>query len=69
MRKVTTVNYELKLSDRGNNNRVYHINILKRWHVLPTPATEVAMLAIPPIECKESQEGIEELCETEEDVP
>ena len=69
VRKVTPVNYELKLSDRRNDTRVYHVNMLKKWHSLPTPVTEAAMVAWTPEESQETEVEMESVWKTEAEVP
>ena len=40
-RKVSDVNYEVKLTDGWRRNRIFHVNMLREWHS-PSAASFIA---------------------------
>ena len=32
LRKVSTVDYEVKMPGRGHEKKVYHVNLIKKWY-------------------------------------
>ena len=48
-RKVGAVDYEIEMPGRRQEKKIYHVNLMKRWHVTPSqPPVQAASLAIDP---------------------
>ena len=48
-RKVGTVDYEVEMPGRRQEKKIYHVNLMKRWHVTPSqPPIQAASLAMDP---------------------
>ena len=48
-RKVGAVDYEIEIPGRRQEKKIYHVNLMKRWHVTPSqPPVQAAILAIDP---------------------
>ena len=63
LRRVTPVDYEVEMSGRRKEKRVYHINLLKQWHTSAPVETPAALLAVLPDQSETQPEEGEEAVE------
>ena len=48
-RKVGAVDYEIEMPGRRQEKKIYHVNLMKKWHVTPSqPHVQAVSLAIDP---------------------
>ena len=52
-KQVTPVNYEVETPGRRKTRKIYHVNLLKKWHTPPNPTSLLVIL-------QESPQGEEE---------
>ena len=44
MKKVGVVDYEIEMPGRRQERKIYHVNLMKKWHVM-TSEPQTALLA------------------------
>ena len=53
-KQVTPVDYEVEMPGRRKTRRIYHVNLLKKWHTPPNATSLLVILQDPP---EEDEEG------------
>ena len=44
-RKVGTIDYEVEMSVRRQERKIYHVNLMKKWHVMTSKPQTVLLAA------------------------
>ena len=56
-KQVTSVDYEVETPGRRKTRRIYHVNLLKKWHTPPNSSSLLVILQEPPQGEEEGEEG------------
>ena len=67
-RKLGTVDYEVETPGRRQERKVYHVNLMKKWYVMPSqPSVQAVSMAMGPVEAVPESEDTQYWQETSEE--
>ena len=67
-RKLGTVDYEVETPGRRQERKVYHVNLMKKWYVMPSqPSVQAVSMAMGPAEAVPESEDTQYWQETSEE--